>query len=50
MAVSTTPDIRLSSLPPAAGRAGLRGALASEFTKIRLVRSRRATPPHATAG
>ena len=39
MAVTTTPDIRLSSLPPAAGRAGLRGALASEFTKIRSVRS-----------
>jgi hypothetical protein len=39
MAVTTTPDIRLSSLPSAAGRAGLRGALASEFTKIRSVRS-----------
>src|ERR1700683_1346010 len=39
MATMTTPDVRLSALPPAAGRAGLRGALASEFTKIRSVRS-----------
>jgi ABC-type transport system involved in multi-copper enzyme maturation permease subunit len=39
MATTTTPDVRLSVLPPAAGRAGLRGALASEFTKIRSVRS-----------
>ena len=39
MATTTTPDVRLSSLPPAAGRAGLRGALASEFTKLRSVRS-----------
>ena len=31
--------MRLSSLPPAGGRAGLRGALASEFTKLRSVRS-----------
>jgi ABC-2 type transport system permease protein len=39
MATTTTPDLRLSSLPPAAGRAGLKGALASEFTKLRSVRS-----------
>src|SRR5487761_1008538 len=39
MATTTTPDTRLSPLPPATGRAGLRGALASEFTKIRSVRS-----------
>jgi ABC-2 type transport system permease protein len=39
MATTTTPSVRLSALPPAAGRAGLRGALASEFTKIRSVRS-----------
>jgi ABC-2 type transport system permease protein len=39
MATSTTPDVRLSSLPPAAGQAGLRGAIASEFTKLRSVRS-----------
>src|ERR1700688_1134772 len=39
MATTTTPAVRLSSLPPATGRAGLRGALASEFTKIRSVRS-----------
>lgn len=39
MATTTTPDTRLSSLPPATGRAGLRGAIASEFTKIRSVRS-----------
>jgi ABC-2 type transport system permease protein len=39
MATMTTPDVRLSALPPAAGRAGLRGAIASEFTKIRSVRS-----------
>jgi ABC-2 type transport system permease protein len=32
-------DVRLSALPPASGRAGLRGVLASEFTKIRSVRS-----------
>ena len=38
MATTTTPEVRLSSLPPA-GRAGLRGALASEFTKLRSVRS-----------
>ena len=28
-----------SALPPAAGQAGLRGAIASEFTKLRSVRS-----------
>jgi ABC-2 type transport system permease protein len=39
MATTTTPAVRLSTLPPAAGRAGLRGAIASEFTKIRSVRS-----------
>jgi ABC-2 type transport system permease protein len=39
MATITTSDVRLSSLPPAVGQAGLRGAIASEFTKIRSVRS-----------
>jgi ABC-2 type transport system permease protein len=40
MATMTTPsDVRLSALPPASGRAGLRGVIASEFTKIRSVRS-----------
>src|SRR5271154_6704835 len=39
MATTTTPKTLLPSLPPATGRAGLRGALASEFTKIRSVRS-----------
>jgi ABC-2 type transport system permease protein len=39
MATTATPNVRLSSLPPAAGQAGLRGALASEFTKLRSVRS-----------
>ena len=39
MATATTPNVRLSSLPPAAGQAGLRGAIASEFTKLRSVRS-----------
>ena len=39
MATTATPNVRLSSLPPATGRAGLRGAIASEFTKIRSVRS-----------
>src|ERR1700689_2670581 len=38
MATTTTPNLRLSALPPAAGRAGLKGALASEFTKLRSVR------------
>jgi ABC-type transport system involved in multi-copper enzyme maturation permease subunit len=39
MAAMTTSDVRLSALPPATGQAGLRGVLASEFTKIRSVRS-----------
>src|ERR1700723_3607725 len=39
MATIAPPNVRLSSLPPAAGRAGLGGAIASEFTKIRSVRS-----------
>src|ERR1700728_286452 len=39
MATATTQNVRLSSLPPAAGQAGLRGAIASEVTKLRSVRS-----------
>ncbi len=39
MATATTLNVRLSSLPPAVGQAGLRGAIASEFTKLRSVRS-----------
>jgi ABC-type transport system involved in multi-copper enzyme maturation permease subunit len=39
MATTTTGDVRLSALPPATGRAGLLGVLASEFTKLRSVRS-----------
>src|SRR5580704_1513912 len=39
MATITTLDTRLHTLPPATGRAGLRGALASEFTKLRSARS-----------
>src|ERR1700722_5028661 len=39
MATTTTPNTLLPSLPPATGRAGLPGAIASEFTKIRSVRS-----------
>jgi ABC-2 type transport system permease protein len=39
MATTATLDRQLSPLPPATGRAGLRGAIASEFTKIRSVRS-----------
>jgi ABC-type transport system involved in multi-copper enzyme maturation permease subunit len=35
----TTSDVQLSALPPVAGRAGLRGVIASEFTKLRSVRS-----------
>ena len=31
--------VQLSTLPPATGRAGLRGVIASEFTKLRSVRS-----------
>ena len=36
---TTTADVQLSALPPAAGSAGLRGVIASEFTKLRSVRS-----------
>src|SRR5215472_6905370 len=39
MATMTTSDVQLSALPPASGRAGLGGVIASEFTKIRSVRS-----------
>src|SRR5580704_17546523 len=39
MATMTTTTTLLPPLPPATGRAGLRGAIASEFTKIRSVRS-----------
>ena len=39
MSTMTPADVRLSPLPPAAGRAGLRGVIASEFTKLRSVRS-----------
>jgi ABC-2 type transport system permease protein len=39
MAATTTAGVRLSALPPVTGRAGLRGVLASEFTKLRSVRS-----------
>ena len=39
MATTVTADVRLSSLPPAVGRAGLRGAISSELTKLRSVRS-----------
>jgi ABC-2 type transport system permease protein len=39
MATTTTADVKLSALPPATGRAGMRGVLASEFTKLRSVRS-----------
>src|ERR1700732_3564644 len=39
MATMTTSDVKLSALPPAGGHAGLRGVIASEFTKIRSVRS-----------
>jgi len=39
MATTTTADVKLSALPPVTGRAGLRGVLASEFTKLRSVRS-----------
>jgi ABC-2 type transport system permease protein len=39
MATATASNVRLSSLPPTDGQAGLRGAIASEFTKIRSVRS-----------
>jgi len=42
MTATTAPSsagLRLSSLPPATGRAGLAGAIRSEFTKLRSVRS-----------
>jgi ABC-2 type transport system permease protein len=39
MTATAPADIRLSALPPAAGRAGLGGVIASEFTKLRSVRS-----------
>jgi ABC-2 type transport system permease protein len=39
MTTTATPNVPVSSLPPPTGRAGLRGAIASEFTKIRSVRS-----------
>ena len=39
MATITTSDARPSALPPATGHAGLRGVVASEFTKLRSVRS-----------
>jgi len=39
MATTTAPALRLSALPPATGQAGLAGALRSEFTKLRSVRS-----------
>src|SRR5579875_3359937 len=43
MATTTAPGsaagLRLSTLPPATGRAGLAGAIRSEFTKLRSVRS-----------
>ena len=35
----TTSDVQLSALPPATGQAGLGGTIASEFTKLRSVRS-----------
>ncbi len=36
---TTTADVKLSDLPPVTGRAGFRGVIASEFTKLRSVRS-----------
>ncbi len=39
MATMTPAGLRLSPLPPATGQAGLRGVIASEFTKLRSVRS-----------
>jgi ABC-2 type transport system permease protein len=40
MSTVTPEDVRLSPLPPSAGgQAGLRGVIASEFTKLRSVRS-----------
>jgi ABC-2 type transport system permease protein len=39
MATMTTAGVKLSALPSASGRAGLPGVIASEFTKLRSVRS-----------
>jgi ABC-2 type transport system permease protein len=39
MSTLTPADVRLSPLPPVSRRAGLRGVIASEFTKLRSVRS-----------
>src|ERR1700751_6361790 len=39
MATMPTSGVQLSALPPTAGQAGLRGTIASEFTKLRSVRS-----------
>ena len=39
MTATATQSVQLSHLPAAVGRAGLRGVIASEFTKIRSVRS-----------
>ena len=39
MATTTASSLRLTALPPPAGRAGLAGAIRSEFTKLRSVRS-----------
>src|SRR6201993_2805181 len=39
MAATTQSQPALTALPPASGRAGFGGTLASEFTKIRSVRS-----------
>ncbi len=39
MSTLTPADVRLSPLPPATRRAGLRGVIVSEFTKLRSVRS-----------
>src|ERR1700753_1054760 len=39
MATMTNTGVRLSALPPAAGRAGWRGGPAWDFTKLRSVRS-----------
>jgi ABC-2 type transport system permease protein len=39
MTTTAAPSVRLTALPSANGRAGLRGAIASEYTKIRSVRS-----------
>jgi ABC-2 type transport system permease protein len=39
MASTTAPGLQLTALPSATGRAGLAGAIRSEFTKLRSVRS-----------